>query len=134
MKIVRGSLFEVSRDEDDWANQQIARNVDRYKDEIESEDADSPRIQFGGDWYEESDETKEKKSYIISIENLQEFIWENAPMPIKLDWDDYIDSITSRGLGRMVQLENLNIEELKEIYMKGTAIVNSMKQTGNDLD
>jgi len=37
MKIVRESLFEVIRSEDDWANQQIARNVDRYKDEIREE-------------------------------------------------------------------------------------------------
>jgi hypothetical protein len=36
-KIVRESLLEVIRSEDDWANQQIARNVDRYKEEIEED-------------------------------------------------------------------------------------------------
>ena len=34
MKIVKESLFEVLRSDDEWANQQIARNVDRYKSEI----------------------------------------------------------------------------------------------------
>ena len=36
-KLVRESLFEVIRAEDEWANQQIAKNVDRYKSEMQEE-------------------------------------------------------------------------------------------------
>jgi len=45
MKIVRESLFEVLRSEDEWANQQIAKNIERYKGEIQNKPEKKPDIE-----------------------------------------------------------------------------------------
>jgi len=132
MKIVRENLFEVSRNEDEWANQEIAKHIDRYK--YEKEPVKTPVSHFTTDEYTQAKDILEKKRYVDSIKNLGEFIWENAPMDKKLEWDDYLDSFSSNGLGEMIKLEDLKLEQLEDIYIKGRNIVNNMKQTGNDLD
>ena len=63
MKIVRESLFEVLRSENDWANQQIARNVDRYKSEIKEEPAK-----------EEDFEATDNKSREDMVEAMKQFM------------------------------------------------------------
>jgi len=112
MKIVRESLFEVLRGEDEWAN----REIDKYQKkpvEKSPEKLNPYQTQYGD----------EKEKIIAHIQYLEEYIFENANPQQILEWEDY----TSFFKGRKLEWKDLEMEKLELIFLKASLFVNELK-------
>jgi len=107
MKIVRENLFEVLRSEDTWANQEIDKYQEKFKKP--GEKLNPYQIRYD----------TEKEKILSHIKYLEEYIWENSDPQKMLEWEDYKNSFG--------ELKELSEDELQEIYMKASIIVNELK-------
>jgi hypothetical protein len=110
MKIVKENLFEVNRDEDRWANQEIAKHQGKY--------IETP--------YEIAHDT-EKDRLIDFINYLEEFLWENGNRQQIANWEDYMNSVKNKNL----KLIDLSEDQLEEIFLEIKSIVNELERGFN---
>jgi len=105
MKIVKESLLEVLRSEDQWANDEI----DKYQ-AVPAKEKYNPYMTKYND---------EKEKIIGHLKYLEEYIWENGNKQEIYNWEDYINSAGP--------LKNLEVEQLENIFIKATTLVNKLK-------
>jgi len=119
MKIVRTSLNEVIKSEDEWADREIDRyqgkKVEKPKENINISDFpdkitdDIKRNILQGDDY-----SSNKKQLVFKIIDLEGYIYDNGTKKQIEQWNEYKNLFTSRGL----DWDDLEIEQLQGIFFK----------------